>query len=1160
MAFNWNEAQQKAIGHKRGTLLVGAAAGSGKTAVIVERIVSMLCDEQNPLRADRLLAVTFSRAAAAELRVRIRRRLEEKRRANPEIARQIALLGRAQISTVHAFCVALLREFYNLLDIPVDFALADDIAAADMHERAMEQALAALYADESAGFTRFSNLFGRARSDRDAALAVERIYDAFTLLRDPQGWKAEFLASMDGALPFTETAAGKTLLGYARGALASAQNQLVAAAELCARDADIAEKYLPAIRGDLALVGELEQAVAAADWDRCHTLARQRPQPLGGYRGDNKPRAARIKARRDRAKKIISDLSADTFSSFLDVAAADDVALKPAFEALFLAVDVFAEKLWDIKMRRKKLEFSDLERLAIKLLEPGSPEAAEIAGRFDAVLVDEYQDTNEVQSAIYELLAEDRDNLFAVGDVKQSIYRFRSADPSVFIDFRARCGEYGGETSPRYLSLNENYRSQKPVVDAVNAVFGALMTRDVGGADYDERERLNATRADLSQTAAGLEFDIVLTGEGELQKLGEPMHVAKAIKQMLDGGYEILERDGSRRACRAGDFCVLLRAAKTRAPLFASALKQLGVAVWSDADAGFFDSSEIEVLVALLGVVDNPARDVDLAASLLSPLFAFSPKELAELRTGDKQQPLWTQLQNSQNPKAAAFTSAIEHFRALRDSVGIDELVERVVDETQAEILLCAGDSAARRAGNIRSLIYYAADYAQSADPSLGGFLRQCRRAKDQGLSLASSFSPPKDAVAVITVHKAKGLEWPVVFLADTARMMNTRDSYDASVLFDSTVGLGAKINQESAGPGSPLVSRKTLRYRAVSRATRSKLAGEELRILYVALTRAMQKIVVTASLKDAAEFQKKLADTESKLAGGRADEFTVAAQTTFADWLLLVLYDPASPDAVALGLGEPYQNGSAILRCVEPPDIAPAQSERAKPKENPARAAQILEQINFRYARAALTKLPSKRSVSQLAKSGDAYVAPPAFANTSAALAARRGTAMHLFMQCADYKAAARSVEDELARLVTGGYLAPPDAALIDVPKLERFFKSDLIKRINAAEVLREYEFIDAVDAGALSGDFAAAGEPIMVQGIADCVVLEPGGAVLIDYKSDRVKTAAELKDRYATQLLLYKAAIEKRLEIPVTSCLIYSFELDEAVEINREETPKNV
>ena len=1158
MADRFTAEQRAAIDRRGGTILVGAAAGSGKTTVLAERIVSLLADEASGVDASRLLVLTFSNAAAAEMRQRIKTRLAERiseNSANAHLRHQQRALRRARIGTVHSFCAALLREHFSVLDIPPDFSMGDESFAYSVKRRALEETAELCYREHPDAMRQLAAAFGRSRSDREALDAVSAMYQFQQNLAFPARWQQQVLAELRGEVAPQDTLWAKTALRRAAALLQEARIIAVQQLEVLHEDADLTRMAEKALLADFDTVTALEAKVAAADWDGAAAALQNLSFPRLSWRGGNVAVREEVKALRDMLKDLLGKLQnsplADTLQQLSDAAKRT----LPIAEALFTVCAVYREKQMQEKLERRFFEFDDLETLALRLLcdENGQPteQARQIAESFDCIFVDEFQDTNERQKCIFDAVSKDGKNLFCVGDVKQSIYRFRRADPTIFTDMRQQCYPAEAGLYPAYLALHKNFRSAAPVLDAVNAVFEPLMTKDFGGVDYCAGEQLEKGVIEgevCADDSVGLELHLLEEDKSEL-----PQAVAGYVAQLLQSGTLIAEK-GKLRPCRQEDICILLRTMKGVAPAYQQALQQLGIRCAAAAEENYFEASEIMTAMSLLRVVDNPRRDVDMLAVMFSPLFGFTPDDAAALRLAGKKQSLWAQLLQSEQPRFQQFVQRISALRAAAACLTVEETVERVLDETEAELLLTAPPETELRRARLRALISYAAQFSSYGGKGLSDFIRHCENAAERGKGPAVAAQAAR-GVTICSVHRSKGLEWPIVIVADASHGFNKQDAQSATVLTDAHLGLGAKLRVET---GEGLWTQKTPAYRAISQETARVSTEEVLRVLYVALTRARQKVAVFANVKetkDAAGGEALFLAAERSFCAGRLLPGAPARADNFTQWLAMAYVNAGFHATDALN-GH-AERGALALCCGDASryDVQQAmQQDAASGQEVSALAARIDAQLSFRYACEPLSRVPTKIAVTEHTHSQEQpYISKPAFARGGSLSAAEKGTALHNFMQLCSYEAAAADPEAEIRRLREGQYLDEAAADSIPADAVKRFFQSELGRRVLAApRVLREYAFIDSVDAGELMDIADAfAHEQVLVQGIADCVLLEADGAVLIDYKTDRVSHADELRGRYGAQLAFYRRSIEKRLGVPVKECLLWSFKLGEAVSL---------
>ncbi|MBQ9959998.1 MAG: UvrD-helicase domain-containing protein, partial [Oscillospiraceae bacterium] len=950
-----------------------------------------------------------------------------------------------------------------------------------------------------------------------------------------------------------QTAWGRAALLQAQELLAEARAIAVQQLELLHEDEALTRSAEHVLLSDSDTVLSLSAKVNAGDWDGAAHMLQNVSWARLSWRGGDAALKEEIKALREMLKGLIKKLQEGALGFTAAEAKAAAARTLPIAEALFTVCDVYRQKQMEYKLERRFFEFDDLETLTLRLLcnengEPGE-QAKEIAAGFDCIFVDEFQDTNERQKCIFDAVSQDGKNLFCVGDVKQSIYRFRRADPTIFTDMRDECYPAEAGLYPAYLALHKNFRSSAPVLDAVNRIFMPLMTQRFGGVNYGEGEQLEkgAIEGEVQvDDPVGLELHL-LQEEKELL----PQAVAGYIADMLQSGAPVADK-GRLRPCKEEDFCILLRTMKGIAPEYLKALQAQGIRCSAASEENYFDTAEIMTAMSLLRIIDNPRRDVDLLAVMLSPLFGFLPDDVAKLRLAGKKQSLWAQLLQSEDARCAAFVEKIKALRAAAACLTTEELVERALAETEAELLLTAPPDTELRRARLRALIGYAAQYSSYGGKGLSDFIRHCESTAQRGKGPVVA-AAAGSGVQICSVHRAKGLEWPIVILADAAHGFNKQDTHSSTVLTDAKLGLGARLRSETQ---DGIWVQKTPAYRAISQELDRAGTEEVLRVLYVALTRARQKVAVFADVqatKEGEGGEVLFLHAERSFCGGKLLQGAPARAGSFAQWLAMAYVEAGfrAGDAV----NGHAERGSLALFCGDISRYETGRTQAAEAKQDGAAAAlakTIDAQLAFRYAYEPLTRVPTKIAVTEHTGTEETpFISLPAFSRGGTLSAAEKGTALHNFMQLCSYEAAAKDPAAEIARLRDGQYLDEAAANSISAEAVKGFFQSELGKRVLAApKVLREYAFIDSVAAGELmelSGEFAS--QQVLVQGIADCVLVEEDGAVLIDYKTDRVTAADELRQRYSAQLAFYRRSIERRLGMPVKECLLWSFKLNEAV-----------
>ena len=1144
----WTKAQQHAIDDRGGTLLVSAAVGSGKTAVLVERAVQLITDEAHPVAADRLLIVTFTRAAAEELRGRIAVRLAEASSENPQnvfLRRQRILLGRANISTIDAYCMQLLKRYFSELSIPPDFGLADDATAFTLRQNTLSAVLETQY--EDADFCAFASLYGRARSDFPAAVSVLALYDYLRSLPNPHAALEAMCQSYETDAPLSQTAWGEVLLQEAKSSVKNIQ-RLILTARVMVGEEEALANYDAALTEDAAFLKMLAELLSARRWDDalCAVQNYQPPnfKPIRGYEGGDmdKVKALRV-AEKDALKKMQEHIFICTEAEF----AADRLRIAPMIRALARAVTAFETQFFAVKLEEKILEYSDFEHLALQLLcdENGQKTAIAhvLSHGFDAVMVDEYQDTNALQALLYQCLAnEDGSNLFFVGDVKQSVYRFRLASPAIFIEKRTEFAQAKEGEHPATIVLDHNFRSAGNVIAQINMVFETLMSKEVGDVVYSTEESLKQG-ANSSYDGGPLELKILDTSLDNTE-IGDTELVADTIVRMVKDGFLVRDKDGE-RPCRYDDFCILLRT-RGKFALYAAALSRRSIPAFADTGESWLSAPAVSPIISFLRVIDNPGQDIHLAATLLSPLFDFTPDDLTALRLLAPRTSLFAALLQSKDEKVCDFCTMLRNLRARSGVMPVEALCTEIFAVTHYFAAVGATENGAADRENLRCFTAFAAASAMGGNGGLSGFLRYLDSLLESGAQhSAAAAHPAQGSVSIMTIHRSKGLEFPICILADAAHKFNLRDTANP-VLLHPTLGIGLNLRAQEGDLFS------TAPHKAIRLALRAESVSEEMRILYVALTRAKDKLIVTFAHDKPLAL---LEDLATMLAGTDvASDYLVGQQLCFANWLCLVALLHPDCDALRKSVG------AATLLLLDTnsrmtAEIVSMEEENAQTQEvDFVRTAQpdadLLAALHENFAREdallPLQSLPAKLSVSALSHKGAAPVlARPAFLYQEGLTAAERGTAQHAFLQFADFAAATENLQAEIARLVAQNYLDAVLAQKLPLQNIMAFLETPLAKRMQTAEkLLREYDFITAIPA-----KFVAEMpenlqyQPVLVQGIADAVLLNGTTAEIVDYKTDRGKTAAEFLAAYTQQLMLYKAAIEKRLCVRVTACTIYSF-----------------
>lgn len=1164
MAARWTDAQLDAIRARRGTVLVSAAAGSGKTAVLVERVIERLTDEESPTDADRLLVVTFTKAAAAEMRERIERRLLELIREHPENARlrrQQLLLQQAQICTVDSFCSSIVREFFYLLGVAPDFSVVSDKQQEELMAEAVSEVLAELYDDAD-----FQALSDSLSGDKNDTRLIGAILKLFTYTRShpfPEKWLRDMTDMLDASVPAGETAWGKTALRHAGEVLDFALRLSRDEYELASESAELLKAYGDGILADIALLQGLSDLVKAGGWDDVSAAFRTLAfGKIGVYRGADSVKE-RIKAMRETVKKEVGKLQ-KLFISDDAACRAEIGAIRPLAETLARAVLRFDAVYGEKKRAKNLVDFSDLEHLALRLFLEETPDgfrrtetALAVAARFDEVMTDEYQDTNDAQDYLFRAVSKDNGNRFMVGDVKQSIYSFRQAMPDIFIGYKDAFPRYdrGADTYPATVVLDRNFRSRENVTESVNFVFSQLMSRACGGVDYTGGEALAAGADYPEKRGCETRVEFIDDIDGLGAEVLEPQRIAEMIRAMMAAGFTVTE-NGAERPAAYRDFCILLRSSNQYAPRYAESLRALGIPAWAASNGGFFSASEVATILSFLRVIDNPNQDIPLLAVLMSPVYGFTADDMARLRVDSAGETLYVSLLRAEDARCMRVREEIARYRILASTMPSDTFITMLCDETGFENIVRSMPGGEGRLANLRLLEQYAAEYEAYGYNGISGFVRFIDRLKKNRSDMESAnvVSENADVVRIMSIHKSKGLEFPVCIVAGCGRRFVPE--YD-DMRLHPTLGLGIRLTDPETGARCTTLPRE-----AIAIASADSAAAEELRVFYVAMTRAREKLILLSTVKS---LDTALGRLSAQITQDASTPYAVSSAASISEWLMLcALRHPdgealrkrigADSDCVLRAYYTPWEVG---VVCPPAPAEKPAEAAAQPAPADPALKAEIERAIDFVYPFAAQTAVPTKVSASGLAavqaeSAREAALSRPAFLGAKGMTPAERGTALHDFMQFSDFSAAADDPEAERRRLVEAKFLTAEQAQAVDLHRVRRFFASPLGRRVLGAErVYKEQRFIAQVPAklvnASLEGEDAAL--PVILQGAVDCMFEENGRLYIIDFKTDRCADKAELWARYGTQLVLYGEAMACVFKKPVAACMLYSFWLGEPV-----------
>ena len=1216
---NFTPEQEAVIKHRGSSLLVSAAAGSGKTRTLVERLMDRVGDGDS---IDEFLVITYTRAAASELRERINDEIHKRLTDAPEnrnLRRQSLLCRCASIDTIHGFCTEILRENAHLAGIQPDFRVADEGESAIIKGEVLKDTLEKAYetAETSNEFRELIELMAGERDDRRVVGTILDVYEKLQSNPDPESWASAQVAmlSMQGVYDAAETAWGgylmdraRTTAGYWLGEMERLREKM---REFPPFDGAYGASVEASVSGIAAFLASLD-----GGWDearRCPAISFPRPKSIAGF--------DQLKETRKRCKSAMEKCEA-IFECSSDEHAEDMRAIVPAVTALFDITMEFGRAYSDEKRRRGLVDFSDLEHLALTLLynvKTGirTELARTISLRFKEIMVDEYQDVNAVQEHIFNAVSRDGENIFMVGDVKQSIYRFRLADPSIFLgklkdfeDYDALVPKQGkqgkqGKQSNVKVFMSKNFRSKTGILDAVNLVFGAVMSKEFGEMDYTRREYLIPGREDDGEPAvefdvidmSGLEYDEQEESPGKRQT--EARFIAGRIAELAGGGYMIPDGAGGSRRIRYSDIVILLRSLRDKAWQYASALTELGIPADLPGGEGYFETVEISSALSILSVIDNPMQDIPLAAALRGPAYGFTADELAGIRAESRDTDFYGALIKAagSNGKCAAFLDDMEAMRTVAPDMPVSRFIWHMYNTTGLLGRVGAMPGSERRRNNLIALTEHARVFEQNGYKGLFGFLTYVGGLRERGAEPApSAVEPAINSVRIMSIHKSKGLEFPIVILADTSKRFNYKDTQQPLVMHPD-LGVGASRRDKLRRIEYPTLART-----AVQSKLKAEILAEEMRALYVAMTRAREKLIITAVFPNAAREMEKL----SALAGGGLVPQALGEIKNSAGWILAPLLSPAGGGGFAVdnekrtadsgqlttGNGQLIDlriQGAEDFGDTRDKQVPGAHSTIPDPEQraaDPADVETLRERFGFEYPFPYAVDAPSKLTVTGLKGrqidyeaadeagylSGQWSVVSGQQTGVTAGVAvdrgqwsavsgrqtglnaAQRGTALHLAMQHIDFDKCRDTggVDGELGRMSRDGLLTREQRDAVDARKITSFFKSDIGTRVLEAEsVKREFKFSLLYPAEYFCP--GSGGDKVLFQGVIDCFFEEGGDITVIDFKTDRVTIDSlnEKVEYYGTQLTAYSDALERMTGKRVKERIIYFFELDRHVSV---------
>lgn len=1227
----WTEEQAEAIYYEGSDILVSAAAGSGKTAVLVERIIQKVLNEENPLNIDEILVATFTNAAAAEMRNRIGETLEKSLADDPtskHLKKQVSLLQQASISTLHSFCMKILRENAYLIDLDPDFSLTDDIEATLIKEDVIDTMFEEWYGKETSERQAFFSVVDRFSNDRNDIELSELIINLYTFSVQnpwPEVWLNQVVESY--YIPKDWNEASLSWVSLLKNDLKEELNSMLSGTEAAMNiilSSDGPYHYADAIQADHLLIQEALEKLT--HWDELQAFMKtSKFKRLSGKRIEcNEDKKEEVKQIRKVYQDSWRKMKEDWFARSLASHVSDMQEMYPIIQTVITLVLEFGERFTKAKQAKAVIDFSDLEHYSLMILkEPNSTPDEIIPSRiakayrdkFQEVLVDEYQDINHVQETILSLVSDrsGKGNLFMVGDVKQSIYRFRHADPTLFINkYKAysKNPEFG-----KRIDLAKNFRSRADVLTSTNYIFRQILDEAVGEINYDKTAELiyaNNSYDDapllndktelviIDRDAQGYEED---DDKVELEKAQtEGRAYAKKIKEWLGNDenppLQVIDSETKQQRDIQYRDIVILQRSKTDVPIIVEELKKQGIPVYGELKTGYFAAIEIQVMLNLLKVIDNPYQDIPLASVLHSPIVGLNEEQLAKVRLTDTKVSYYEALkeyrkinQDDITEKIERFLNQIILFKRIAKEGELSELIWRIYGETAYYDFVGGIPGGRQRQANLRALYDRAKGYEKSSYRGLFRFLRFIERMKelDKDLGTAPALSEQEDVVKIISIHQSKGLEFPVVILGNINKNFNFMD-LRKKYLLDKDLGFASKyIDPEKR------ITYATLYYRALQTEVKRKLLAEEMRVLYVAMTRAKEKLVLIGNVNSLESTVEKwhnviehdewmLPSDERKSAKSyldwigrsmiRHNDTEILRMTSELEPLHEdVIKDESNWAVEVMHASELHEESESNREIVNTKDIEEA-IKQWKPinNENKQIEEKVSNRLNYKYPYQEAVNTRAKQSVTEIKRQQeveDAYgsrdilkpfrtpiTKRPLFMQEHRELtAAEKGTAMHAVMQHLpfDKKLTQLEIKKNIDEMIDRSLILKEAAMTIDINAIERFYQTELAdKMIKSTNLQKEIPFMFTENASDIYQDWQSdTEEKIVVQGIIDCLFEYNQEWYIVDYKTDVIaeesvseKTMNQLKDRYEVQINLYKRAIESILKTEVKKTYLYFFD----------------
>ncbi len=1201
--MKWTNSQKQAIEKRGKNILVSAAAGSGKTAVLVERIKQLIIKDR--IGIDRMLIVTFTNAAAAEMRERIgnaiSEELEKTKGKDQFLKEQLNKTGRANISTFHSFCIEILREYFYLIELEPDFKICDDAQRYILQEEALEQLLDREFDEKKEAFIKFVDCYASEKNEEEIKNIILHTFNFIQSTPDPFEWLDRKVQELNLTFEeFKKSAIYSRMLQELDLEVGKAEH-LLQKALLFSEKENGPSSYILTLVEDLHKISLFKKALCNDGSNLAEVLKILEFSRLPPQRKDEEDHTLKdsVKKLRSDAKNIIAQLKEDYMNKPIEVYLEELKELQPYAEILFYLVSEF-DRIFSLKKReRNLLDFNDLEHFALKVLQSESVSQG-YRKKFEYIFVDEYQDSNIVQETLINAIKREN-NVFMVGDVKQSIYRFRLADPSIFLSRYEACKIHSADSDIK-IDLNQNFRSKTHIIDGTNFVFKNLMNSDTAEIDYDESAYLYKGLQYHSNYDYPVELNLIEYKEPEGEDIDEAIKEMKKIEvEAYVAAQKIKEYAGTliydckkemERKLSYKDIVILLRTVKGWMNIYYETLLQENIPVYMDAGEGYFETIEVSIFLNLISLIDNKKQDIPLLSVLRSPVGGFSTDEIIKIRLCSKDKfycafELYAQKDDDLAEKCRLFLHKLSHWKKKSTYLQLDDFLWRLLQETGYQSYISALPGGKQRQANMNILIEKARQFRNTTMRGLFDFLNFMEQVKKtgSGINTAKVIGENDDVVRIMSIHKSKGLEFPLVIVGGMGKEMNRRTQL-FNIAFHKDIGIGMRLVDPELGAYTSTLYQKLIR-----KQQDAESVAEEMRILYVAFTRAQDRLVLLGTVRDLDRFREKW-----KI----YDQHHIQDASCYLDWLVPVLKKHKScgnqlNEVLQYEIAEDNdccdEDASCwIIKKRAKKDLDIVTKEKIQNKEeilksfstgfsvDRKRSISVAQQLEWQYDFINASRIPSKLSVTEIRKltidkmKYDEVDIPkltktPSFIEKADAFSAmEKGTIMHLVMQHIDiYRTGSlEEINYQIEEMKKAELLKKEEADTIKIQKILSFFQSKIGQRMKKSDcVFREVPFNIVKTARSVIKDIDD-DEQLMVQGTIDCFFREDEGYILLDYKNDFIPLEMEdghidrIIHKYSIQLDLYKEALEIVKGIQIKEVYLYLFEAEKAILVRKQGTDR--